>query len=259
MALYYDHQFEAAEQALREALSTAHAFDDVRLFASVQLNSLYMIIGRHADAAPLFRVAEELAPVVDDPLSRSWWGICGSEVLHWSGRYTDALAHLGRWQSSVDASNQLVTLLWTKWETALASGGAGDYARALALLDDVIATCRATGESFIQARALNTAGWIHAELCDHAGALDLNGQSLELAAAIESADTEITSNARLNLGDSLVALGRLAEADAQYRAVERVVRDPRPQDRWMLWRYAQHLFHSVGEVCLMRGDTHAAL
>ncbi|MBV9598691.1 MAG: AAA family ATPase, partial [Chloroflexi bacterium] len=184
MADYYDHRFEAAEEALRDALSTGESFEDVRLFASVQLNSLYMVIGRHSDAAPLFRVAEALAPVVDDPLSRSWWGICGSEVLHWSGRYADALAHLARWQSSVDASKQLVTLLWTKWETALACGGAGEYGRALALLDEVVATCRATGESFIQARALNTAGWIHGELYDHLGALDLNGQSLDLAAGV---------------------------------------------------------------------------
>lgn len=259
MALYYDHQFEAAEQALRGALSTGQSFDDVRLFASVQLNSLYMIMGRHTDAAPLFDVAEQLAPLVDDPLSRSWWGICGSEVLHWSGRYDDALAHLARWQASVDASNQLVTLLWTKWETALACDGAGEYGRGLALLDEVIATCRATGENFIQARALNTAGWIHGELHDHAGALALNQRSLDLATTIETADTEITSNARLNLGDSLLALGRLGEADELYRAVERVVRNPRPQDRWMLWRYAQHLFHSLGQLRLANGDVDAAL
>jgi tetratricopeptide (TPR) repeat protein/transcriptional regulator with XRE-family HTH domain len=259
MANYYNHEFEAAEQALRDALSTGQAFDDVRLFATVQLNSLYMIVGRHAEAAPLFRAAEQLAVVVDDPLSRSWWGICGSEVLHWSGRYAEALAHLARSQDSVEASNQLVTLLWTKWETALASGGAGAYAQALAMLDDVIATCRATGETFIQARALNTAGWIHGELNDHVHAVDLNGQSVALAAEIETADTEITSNARLNLGDSLAALGRLAEADEHYSAVERVVRNPRPQDRWMLWRYAQHLFHSLGELSLARGDVAGAI
>jgi tetratricopeptide (TPR) repeat protein len=79
-----------------------------------------------------------------------------------------------------------------------------------------------------------------------------------LAAAIETAETEITSNARLNLGDSLVALGRFADADDHYQAVERVVRNPRPQDRWMLWRYAQHLLHSVGELHLVLGNVGAA-
>jgi tetratricopeptide (TPR) repeat protein/transcriptional regulator with XRE-family HTH domain len=260
MAAYYAHDFEPAERALRDALAVVgEQFDDVRLLATVQLNSLYMITGRHAEAAPLFQAADELAPRVDDPLSRSWWAICGSEVLHWSGRYADALAHLARWQDAVAAANQLAVLLWTKWETALACGGSGEYGRALALLDEVVATCRATGETFIQARALNTAGWIHGQLQDHGRALELNDKSLALALAIETADAEIANNARLNLGDSLVALGRLAEADEHYRAVEQVVEHPRPQDRWMLWRYAQHLFHSLGELCLTRGQAAAAL
>jgi tetratricopeptide (TPR) repeat protein len=123
----------------------------------------------------------------------------------------------------------------------------------------VVAACSDSGETFVRARALNTAGWIHGELQDHWRALELNGQSLALAREFATADPEIESNARLNLGDSLLALGRLAEAEAHFRAVERVVRDPRPQDRWMLWRYAQHLFHSFGELWLARGDPATAL
>ncbi len=180
-------------------------------------------------------------------------------MLHWSGRYDDALALLERWRGAVTENHQLLELLWTKWEAALARGGKGDYAPALTLLDEVVAACAGSGEAFVRARALNTAGWIHGELQDHARALELNGQSLTLAEAIETADPEIESNARLNLGDSLLALGRLDEAEAHFRAVERVVRAPRPQDRWMLWRYAQHLFHSYGELWLTRGDAARAL
>jgi tetratricopeptide (TPR) repeat protein len=260
MAAYYGHDFEAAEGMLRDALQVAsEGFDDVRLFASIQLCSLFMITGRHGEAAPLLRSAEALALVVDDPLSRSWWAITGSEVFHWSGRYNDALALLERWRGAVTASNQLLMLLWTKWETALACGGKGDYSTALQLLDEVITTCTETGESFIRARALNTAGWLHCELEDHQRALELNGQSLVLANAIETADTEIRSNARLNLGDSYLALGQLAEAEALFQAVEQIVRNPRPHDRWMLWRYGQHLFHSYGSLWLARGDLEAAL
>ena len=36
--------------------------------------------------------------------------------------------------------------------------------------------------------------------------------------------------------------------------VERVARNPRPPELWMLWRYSQHLFHSYGELWLARGD-----
>jgi tetratricopeptide (TPR) repeat protein len=169
------------------------------------------------------------------------------------------LALLDRWEDAVTSSNQLLVFLWTRWEAALAYGGQGDYARALALLDEVLTACANSGETFIRARAFNSAGWIYCELQNHARALELNGQSLALAEAIETADTEIGSNARLNLGDSYLALGRLAEAETHFREVERIVRNPRPQDRWMLWRYAQHLFHSCGELWLARGDTATAL
>jgi tetratricopeptide (TPR) repeat protein len=260
MAAYYGHDFEVAERTLRDALAVAdEGFDDVRLFASVQLSSQLMVTGRHQEARPFLRLAEELASRVDDPLSRSWWAIAGSEVLHWSGRYDDALALLSRWQGAVAASNQILPLLWTKFEAAVASGGNGDYARALTLLDEVVTTCVNIGETFIRARALNTAGWIHGELQDHERAVELDRESLSLVGAIDTADIEIESNARLNLGDSLLALGRLDEAETQFQVVERIVRNPRPADRWMLWRYAQHLFHSFGELSLDRGDTSTTL
>jgi tetratricopeptide (TPR) repeat protein len=48
--------------------------------------------------------------------------------------------------------------------------------------------------------------------------------------------------------------GRLHEAEAQFQYVETIVRNPRSQDHLDLWRYAQHLFHSYGELWLCRGD-----
>jgi tetratricopeptide (TPR) repeat protein/transcriptional regulator with XRE-family HTH domain len=260
MSSFYAHDFEAAERKLRDALAVAdEGFDDVRLFASNQLSSQLMVTNRHREARPLLRATEDLAERVDDPLSRAWWAINGSEVLHWSGRYDAALALLERWQGAAEASNQLLVLLWIKWEGALARGGKGEYARALTLLDEVVTACASTGEIVIRARALNTAGWIRGELQDHQRALELNQECLALVGAIETADTEIESNARLNLGDSLLALGHLDKAEAQFQAVETVVRNPRPQDRWMLWRYGQHLFHSFGQLWLARGNIEAAL
>jgi tetratricopeptide (TPR) repeat protein len=180
-------------------------------------------------------------------------------VLHWQGRYDEALALLQKWQGAVAASKQVLPVLWTKFEAGVAGGGKGEYARALRSLDEAVTTCASIGETFIRARALNTGGWIHGELQDHERAIDLNRQSLALVGTIETADIEIESNARLNLGDSLLALGRLDEAEAQFQMVEHIVRNPRPQDRWMLWRYAQHLFHSYGELWLARRDLAKAL
>ncbi len=95
-------------------------------------------------------------------------------------------------------------------------------------------------------------GWVYGELQDYERATQFNTQGLEAGRDID--DPELASNPMLNLGDSLLALGRLDEAEEQFQKVEQVVRNPRPQDRWMLWRYSQHLFHSYGELWLARGD-----
>lgn len=260
MAAYYAHDFDTAERLLTDAIALAgDEFEDVRLFASIQLGSQYMITSRHVEAQPLLRAAEELVIRVDDPLSRAWWAITGSEVLHWRGHYHEALVLLDHWKGAVTDSNQLLPLLWTRFESAVACGGKGEYARALTLLDEAITACASTGETFIRARCLNTAGWIRCELQDHERAMDLNRQCLALVGSIETADTEIESNGRLNLADSLLALGRLDEAEEQFQAVEHIVRKPRPTDNWMIWRYSQHLFHSHGELWLARGDLEKAL
>jgi len=46
----------------------------------------------------------------------------------------------------------------------------------------------------------------------------------------------------------LMALGMLDEAETQFRIVEAFVRDPEPNGIMDLWRYAQHLFASLGEL-----------
>jgi len=63
----------------------------------------------------------------------------------------------------------------------------------------------------------------------------------------------------VNLGDNLLALGQLDEAEGHFQKVEKVVRNPRPQDHNMLWRYSQHLFHSYGKLWLARGDLNRAM
>jgi tetratricopeptide (TPR) repeat protein len=260
MSLEWDHDFEPAEETLRAALAVAEqGFLDVRFVASIYLADTLTTLGRHAEAASPLAVAEELAPQVDDPVGRSWLGQLGGLVRRWAGRYDDALAYLARWRGAADESHRIVLLVGIQWEEAMARAGRGEYAQALALLDEVLATCEHIGDALYRARALNTAGWIYGELQDHQHALELNSQSLEVACSIQVADTEIQSNARLNLGDNLLALGRLAEAEEHFQAVEQVVRHPRPQDRWALWHFAQHLFHSYGELYLVRKEWDKAL
>jgi tetratricopeptide (TPR) repeat protein len=178
---------------------------------------------------------------------------------NWAGHFDDALQVLERWRAAAEGSRRITHLLWNQWAEALARGGRGEYEQALALLADLMATCVRVGDVHTRARALNTMGWVYGELQDHQRAIGWNTRGVEAAVEANLPDPECESNARLNLADNLMALDRADEAEEQFRKVEQVVRNPRPQDRWMLWRYSQHLFHSYGELWLARGDYDRAL
>ncbi len=180
-------------------------------------------------------------------------------MSNWAGHYDEALQVLERWRGAAEESHQITQLMWNQWADALARGGRGDYQQALALLAHLLATCGRVGEVYLRARVVNTIGWVYGELQDHQQAMEWNTRGVEAAVEADFPDPEVESNARLNLGDNLVALGRPDEAEEQFQRVEQVVRNPRPQDRWMLWRYSQHLFHSYGELWLARGDYDKAL
>jgi tetratricopeptide (TPR) repeat protein len=139
-------------------------------------------------------------------------------------------------------------------------GARGEYSRALHILKELLTFSDRIGDTAGKARVLNTIGWIHTELQDHETAMGWNEKSIVAAQDIKAySKVEIEANARLNLADSLMALGQGKEAEEHFRWVEQVVRDPKPPERWMLWRYAQHMFHSYGELWLARGDAEKAM
>ena len=73
-------------------------------------------------------------------------------------------------------------------------------------------------------------------------------------------DPEIIRNAEINLGDDYLLLDDLEQAQ---RYLEKVYRDTQQRgkwgEEWMKWRYAQHLYHSLGELRLTKGDAAQAL
>jgi hypothetical protein len=126
-------------------------------------------------------------------------------------------------------------------------------------MEEALALSERVGDTFIRPRMLNTVGWVYGELQDHERAMGPNWASMELASVPGFHVSDAAMHARLNLGDNLVALGRPDEAEEQFRVVEEVSRSPRPADRWLAWRYSQHLFHSYGELWLSRGETERAM
>ena len=169
------------------------------------------------------------------------------------------LDHLDRWRPAADRSRNRFVVLGNQWCGAAARAGKGEYSRALAILDEVLKTCDRVGHVFFSIRTVNMIGWIYSELQDHERALEWNRRGVDVALEANEVHPEVENNARLNVGDNLMALGRIEEAEAEFRHVESVVRDPQPHQGLGLWRYAQHLFHSYGELWLVRGDANRAL
>jgi tetratricopeptide (TPR) repeat protein len=79
-------------------------------------------------------------------------------------------------------------------------------------------------------------------------------------ASYKVGDPEIIRNAEINLGDDYLLLGDLEQAQ---RYLEKVYKDTQQRGKWgeeyMKWRYSQHLYHSLGELWLTRGDAAQAL
>lgn len=254
------HDQKAAENTLKTALEIGdEGFEDVRYFASAVFGLFLIIYDRHTEVEPFFRTAKELMIRIDDPFLRNFWAVYGTSQFQWEGRFDDALKHIRRWGGDVEQSSDAFFIFWNRWWEALAKGSKGEYEEVLAFLEDLLASCERVGEHLFRIRALNAMGWIYGELENYQPAMEWNTKGMRAAQEAHFPDPEVESNARLNLGDNLMALGRFDEAEEQFQWVEQVVYNPRPQDHFMLWRYSQRLFHSYGELWLMRGDGDRAL
>jgi class 3 adenylate cyclase/tetratricopeptide (TPR) repeat protein len=250
---------EKGQQCMREALAIAidEGYSDVRAAAASWLGSHTHIYGKIEESRPFLREADELVPELADPLTLGFWAFMGGMMQNWEARFDATLEHLDRWRPAMDSA--VFTLVGRVWNECLALSGKGEYQQALDRLQEALAICERTGEMLIRARSLNTVGWILGELQDHEAAVEWDERSEVVALEIGAPDPEIESNARLNLADSLLALGRLDEAEKYYQTVEYVVRNATPREQFALWSYSQHFFHSYGELWLARGDHEKAL
>ena len=239
------------------AIAKEEGFEELKAMTTFWLGSMLHIYGHIEDSRPFLQEADEIVPELGDPLTRGFWAFMRGMIPNWEASYDASLKNIDRWRTVMDQS--VFTMTGALWNEALALGGKGQYSQALDRLHEALAICERTGEMLVRARALNTVGWVLGELQDHEAAIEWNQRSEETALVINAPDPEIESNARLNTGDSLRALGRLDEAEKYYQMVEEVVRNATPRERFAIWLYSQHLFHSYGELWLERGNYEKAL
>jgi tetratricopeptide (TPR) repeat protein len=156
------------------------------------------------------------------------------------------------------AHNLQYLLLRCLFRLGLARCGQGKYEAALRALQEGLGLSARLGDKIHKGRILNTLGWVYGELYDLERALRYNREGAEVAYAI--GDPEIIRNAEINLGDCYRLAGDLEQAQFYLEKVHQdIQRRGTPGEEWMKWRYAQHLYHSFGELWLIKGDAVQAL
>ncbi len=175
----------------------------------------------------------------------------------WTGDYRRAIAI----SEDVVAAGRRLRLahlvVWPEWFLGKAYCCLGDYGRAVARLTEGADVCRRIGDRAWTSRLLNTLGWCYAEIGAHDRAREYNERAAALAHAV--GDPEIVSNSEINLATNWLALGDLDRV-RQYLDPIRAALE-RPGDPWMRWRYTLHLHDAVGRTALREGqpdDTLAA-
>ena len=250
------HHFDQCLDDSRLAAAIAETLGAPSILNGSLLNEafVYEVTGRLDDARTKFDRALALSRRTADVVNQATALVYGAELESWEGHYARAAElydegiRLGR------AHNILATL-----EGMFMSGvnftSQGAYDRALAIFDEGLTLAERVGDENYTPRYLNSIGWLHMECGDLERARELNQRAAE--GGRKRGDHESFANAELNLGDIAVLKGDLGSARDYLEGVLRLVRGPSTSE-WMRWRYSMHLFASLGELALARGDSDTA-
>jgi tetratricopeptide (TPR) repeat protein len=256
----YAHELEQALECSHQAQALAAEIGNQRLLAS----SLFVIAWIRAVTDKLDAAMHGLEAALRISREAGEQGSAGFSLnmlgaLHtWKGEYERALRFLEQSCTIGQAPDLQLIRVWSLYVRGIAHSGQGEYTAALVALQEALALSDRVGDKVFKCRLLNTLGWVHGELYNLAVAIRYNQAGAE--AAYKVGDPEIIRNAEINLGDDYLLLGELAQAQ-QY--LEKVFHAAQQRgkwgEEWMKWRYSQHLYHSLGELWLTKGDAAQAL
>jgi tetratricopeptide (TPR) repeat protein len=169
----------------------------------------------------------------------------------WEGDYPEADRLQVEGLTVARQHHLLVPLLFNAFLRGLTLTAKGDYGTAHVTFEEGLALAEKVGDEAIHHRLLNCLGWLHFELGDLDRAAELNRRSA--ATGRRRGDDGTMANAEINLGDVFLARGDLASAAEILSGVERMVGDAATSP-WMLFRYSNRLWASMGELALAQGD-----
>ena len=261
---WMNHDFDEVRGTVQEVLDITGIVSTETCLTAMQANwHTRETIGDFDEADRLYPQLEMVANELDRstvPDESYGTGVhvfeCGL-AHNWHGIYDEALQHLDRWQPQ--AERWIWNLLGANWARGVCLGGIGDYERAAKLLMETVATGDRIGEVFMRIRATNSVGWIFNEIQSFDQAIDWNQRGVDVAVEATTLDSEVENNARLNLGDTYMALGHFDMAHEQFERVGEIVRNPKPEDRISYYNYSPHYLASAGDLACLLGEHERAI
>jgi tetratricopeptide (TPR) repeat protein len=259
-ASFRAHQFEKVPEFANRAKALALEIGDRKILAGslLVLGQLYAITGKLDEASQSFEEALRISQEAGDRGTEGFNLYFLGFLHNLKGEYAQARQLEEQAVAIAYALDLQLNIVRSLWIRGLICCGQGEYEQAIASLQEGLALSERLGETFFKCRILNTLGWVYSEIYNLEPAIHYNRQGAE--AASPTGDPEIIRNAEINLGDAYLLLDDLEQAQ-QY--LEKVHREAQQHgkwgEEWMKWRYAQHLYHSLGELWLIKGDGEKAL
>jgi class 3 adenylate cyclase/tetratricopeptide (TPR) repeat protein len=257
---YGAHEFEQALEFSHQAQALAAEIGNQSILAASLfiIAQVQAVTGKLDEASHGFEASLRVSRAAGEE-GREGFNLYMLGQLHsWKGEYEQALRLQEQSFTIGHAQDLQLLVIRILWYRGMTHGGQGEYTAALAALQDALTLSDRLGDKVFKCRVLNTQGWVYGEIYNLEAAIRYNREGAE--ASYQVGDPEIIRNAEINLGDDYLLLGDLEQAQ---RYLEKVYKDTQQRgkwgEEWMKWRYSQHLYHSLGELWLTKGDAAQAL
>jgi tetratricopeptide (TPR) repeat protein len=249
----YSHDFAQALNAAHQAQRIGEEDNASSILAGSHALAgfVHMVTGRleqgRAEMGTALTLGRSTQNVTAISLSLYGTGL----LRNWEGNYADAVRVQAEGIAIAREHNLVSPLIRNLFVHGFTLTAMGNYDGALVTLEEGLMLSEKVGNALYHYRLLNCLGRLYLELGDLERAAHFNRKSAE--GARQRRDPETLANAELNLGDCLLAQGDLAGAQELLEGIYRLSHDPSTSE-WMKWRYSIHLFASLGELWLARGD-----
>jgi tetratricopeptide (TPR) repeat protein len=249
----YAHEFEQAYEESAHAIAIADELNDttIRCAALLARGYVHLILGRLPESKVDFSHVQRIGRSKGDAFRESFALITLGHIERLQGNYKRSIHLLSDAQALARSRNVPLSLMRSIWISGLAAAEQGAYDEALAAFEESIALTQKIGDESYYLRTLNSLGWLYLSAGNIRRSMEFNQRAAEESRT--RGDAELMANSALNLADVHMAAGDLSAAWEALRGVCALADDPHTS-AWMKWRYSQHLFASLGELWLARGN-----